>query len=929
MIYEGTDEFGNPILIDSETGQPATSGYDVVDEPPIPAPPPAPVQSAPTPQPSATSEEVRERQLRDAASNPIGTDRLLELGVDPTEYANSLRDIQAKVALLDQARAVEQSYKDADTSIPTEVKQSLERTKAVTISKAAPFIELSPEGTMKIVNVDSALKTGVTLAELENIGFPKAGLERQLATERVTKFGDISSAISGGQIEEVRKLQGYGLLSAEDVLVAQTDIADRSFRESSTNQLTAYINPDTKELNLTEAIKAGVDPSTIRLGGYGVSQEKYSDVKRVILAERIVDTAEAEPDITNRNLSSEFQGLPNDIQKDLIQEAFYDQKQLGKLEFAELTPDQQEKAVRYYVGSLVTREDIAKYENKNLKNAEMVIVAVGTKAPNPIGFLAIFTILTALGVYTYANKDSINRAINNYLEKNETLPDKSEVYIVTDEETIPLQTIGIPVDTKIPPMIAPRMDTRLPPQVKRDTSIPIPPLVPVPISGKLPLTVPPRFDTTLPGITAPVIDTGKLITAGGELINTPPVRRVVTQERWKTWITNYPVAGSGAPSGSYIKGKDIMELDQKIYSAFTNGAIGREDYQDYLGARDNYLRAKTGVDNSVQSVISQNPNINTENITQEAIATGVLAGIYVLTQNKNATADEVRTAIEDAIREHTKVDMGLVTDDLLQQLTEVSTRLATQTQTQTATKIATQTQTQTATQTATQVATQVATQTATTVPATAVPVPTTATMELAATTTATQRVAPLPLPVLFEDDPEKVDKLKHGFITWRQGKTYWAIPQSEDGKFDTEDKVASGKPFQGTTKFPVGKGSVYKSMEYVGSNPPAKAFIDVGWAQFNVVKDGKDVKITKITPDDTANWEGVNKYTTPEAIAQKRIADIERYRKQYSKPRRPRNRVPAMVKEPTMNESPPQIISSGKRTYLGYEILPSQLGGEL
>jgi hypothetical protein len=201
----------------------------------------------------------------------------------------------------------------------------------------------------------------------------------------------------------------------------------------------------------------------------------------------------------------------------------------------------------------------------------------------------------------------------------------------------------------------------------------------------------------------------------------------------------------------------------------------------------------------------------------------------------------------------------------------------------------------------------------------------------------------IPIPE-FEEDEAKNEKLKWGFITWRQGKTHWAIPQLEDGSFNSDDKVASGKPFIGTTKYAVGKRSVYNTIEYVGKHPPDKAFVDLGWAQYNVQNTPDGIKLVKVHPDETANWEGVNKYTTPEALAEKkleeqrqreikRLADIERYRRQYLKPR---NR--QKFKEDIFKESDkllkrtaeePQVITSGKRTYLGYEILPSQIGGEL
>ena len=203
---------------------------------------------------------------------------------------------------------------------------------------------------------------------------------------------------------------------------------------------------------------------------------------------------------------------------------------------------------------------------------------------------------------------------------------------------------------------------------------------------------------------------------------------------------------------------------------------------------------------------------------------------------------------------------------------------------------------------------------------------------------------PVP-PIEFEEDEAINKKLEKGFITWRQGKTHWAIPQLEDGTFNSDDKVASGKPFRGSTKFSTGKGSVYRTLEYVGKNPPEKAFVDLGWAQYNIVKSTDGVKLVKVTPDETANWEGINKYTTPEAIAEKKyeeqrqrdiknLAEIEKYKRQYlrryAKPRKKDDVIKEadkLIRKRPIEE--PQVFTAGKHTYLGYEILPSQIGGEL
>ena len=132
----------------------------------------------------------------------------------------------------------------------------------------------------------------------------------------------------------------------------------------------------------------------------------------------------------------------------------------------------------------------------------------------------------------------------------------------------------------------------------------------------------------------------------------------------------------------------------------------------------------------------------------------------------------------------------------------------------------------------------------------------------------TPRVPEIPK-LEFEEDEVKNKKLEHGFATWRQGKTYWAIPQREDGSFDSDDKIPSGKPFRGTTKFATGKGSVYRTIEYVGKNPPNKTFVDLGFIQYNITSTPDGLVLEKAYPDEEANWDGTNRYTSEEALAQK------------------------------------------------------------
>lgn len=193
----------------------------------------------------------------------------------------------------------------------------------------------------------------------------------------------------------------------------------------------------------------------------------------------------------------------------------------------------------------------------------------------------------------------------------------------------------------------------------------------------------------------------------------------------------------------------------------------------------------------------------------------------------------------------------------------------------------------------------------------------------------------------FNEDEGTKRKLQNGFITWRQGKTHWAIPQLPDGSFNSDDKIPSGLPFVGTTKFAKGKGSVYATMEYVGKNPPKKAFIDLGWAQFNVVGTSGGLQVNRIYPDEEANWDGTNRFTTPEAIAERKEREreerIARYKKQYIKRplRKKQESEPDIFQESeeilarNNKDIEPEVMVINGQKYLGYNISNYHVGGVL
>ena len=87
--------------------------------------------------------------------------------------------------------------------------------------------------------------------------------------------GDPAAAIEAGEIAAVR------LLFSPDVVVGlQLNVAQRRTRDRALEALRPFINPETGDLRIFDAINADIPASTIRLAGYQVSQSDFNTLKR-------------------------------------------------------------------------------------------------------------------------------------------------------------------------------------------------------------------------------------------------------------------------------------------------------------------------------------------------------------------------------------------------------------------------------------------------------------------------------------------------------------------------------------------------------------------------------------------------------------------------------------------------------------------------
>ncbi len=176
---------------------------------------------------------------------------------DTATYWKSVDNVKQKLSLLQQAIDARKSYVAVGQDIPAETQEQLNLIQALTVSKVAPFVDL----TTQTVDVPTALRVGIPHSEIM----------------AVTGMNPAEVARVKRNIKQIEKWKSVG------AKVQGIRAGDVSARESARKQLVNYINPD-GTLRLLEAASAGVDASVIRDAGYDVSQEVYESVKSATAA---------------------------------------------------------------------------------------------------------------------------------------------------------------------------------------------------------------------------------------------------------------------------------------------------------------------------------------------------------------------------------------------------------------------------------------------------------------------------------------------------------------------------------------------------------------------------------------------------------------------------------------------------------------------
>jgi len=546
---------------------------------------------------------------------------------------------------------------------------------------------------------------------------------------------------------------------------------------------------------------------------------------------------------TYEKLGSQFQLLDRDTQQDLITEAFYNQKNTGQKSFDQLTDKQKRTAIDYYVGGLLSKKELAKYYDQN----QLTKMAVGVAVPastNPVGWIVIGGLLVAAGVsVTLSQQKGMKRAINDYISTYGRHPTVEQVSVTfKGGETVPLKSLTqeVKLDTALPPITGIRINTKLPAMTPPAVTTKLPAFTPPTISTRLPTMTPPQITTKLPTSVPAKIDLPTMIVAQTAVLDNPATRRVMTpHELARLWGSD----AAGTPQGSYIRGEDIADLDQKIYSAYANGSVSRAEYEDYQIARRNYLTAKTGVESGMESLLQGSPEYQQSSIPKEVIYATLATALYVATRQKakgktgGMAMPKVVQATQTRIEEMTNAKLSAKTQALILTIAQTAMQTTTQTITKTGTKTATRTAEQTKTQEGeqTQTQTKLGIQTITGISEISRidEGEDTTENELDDTTT----IPPPGKPIIIPSGgftEEEIARLRPGAVAWNQGIGWWArwypyrqkdsdftrqkpsraiIARDSRSAFDTIQTI-SGLPPGRIPKFDMG------IMDVMVSNPP-------------------------------------------------------------------------------------------------------------
>lgn len=212
-------------ILDTGTGQPLVPPAQPQPQPQQPEQP-----QQPQPQPEY-DEAAREQELRDTldyGEKVKAGEATLPEGVDYNEFMRSLADIRNKYDLLQEAKRLSDGT--------PEERERAAQIRAIVASPASPFVEVTGDvGFEKGLAVQPSALTAAEKAGVESTLFGKMGFKsadidtaRQQASviAKLKPYTTLVDAIRAGQIGAVREAQRLGLITADEIVEAQSKAAD-------------------------------------------------------------------------------------------------------------------------------------------------------------------------------------------------------------------------------------------------------------------------------------------------------------------------------------------------------------------------------------------------------------------------------------------------------------------------------------------------------------------------------------------------------------------------------------------------------------------------------------------------------------------------------------------------------------------------------
>ena len=223
----------------------------------------------------------RERELREGLDyyNKVKTGQIVDesMSLDMAELERSARDMQTKLNILEEAKRVQAGVWEGKIAV-----ENQEEYVQSVIASTTPFAKHTEEGAT--IDVATAMKAGIPEKDIKGWGISDRDIDIAKTQVAISGIKNLPQMVREGKIGLLKKAQGYGILTGEQVVDIQKEAAAMPRIKQAQAKLAAFIDPETNELDVTGAITKGVPAAVIRNAGYDVRQPDYDKIRTYVTA---------------------------------------------------------------------------------------------------------------------------------------------------------------------------------------------------------------------------------------------------------------------------------------------------------------------------------------------------------------------------------------------------------------------------------------------------------------------------------------------------------------------------------------------------------------------------------------------------------------------------------------------------------------------